>query len=155
MNTLQQNIISLNETIAGLNDSIKENELKVAEQKTVTQQANDDNVEKDNFNKAVETIKSIKTDKICSVAVDQQKLQHAIEALNDLQQHINSVNISAKEQQDKLTELENQLNTNNQKLKESKELKQSYQVQLRVELKRKEEELAALRLLLDDANDVQ
>ena len=150
METLQQNIINLNETIDGLNNSINSLEKQVDDQKKVAQQAAEDNDEKIKFNKAVEQIKELKTDKICSVAVDQQKVQRLLDALNDLQQHINSVNISAEEQQNKLNDLETKLANDKNKLNESKELKQSYQVQLRIQLKRKEEELAALRLLLDD-----
>ena len=150
METLPQNIQELNNIIKELENEIQSIESQIETQQEIANQAMKDNSEKKNFNEAVDAIKNLNTNAICSVCIQRTRLQPVIDMLIELQNYINSVNISGPKELGKLEDLEESLETKKSKLSESKALKQSYQTQLRIQLKRKEEELEALKRLLDD-----
>ena len=147
---MSENIADINSNIHSLEFSIRDLESEILTQKGLVEQAITDNEEKDKFNKAAEAIKLFNPNRLCSVLIERETVKKVFNSIDELQQIMNSNNISAVELQKHLNVLESRLDIQVARLNHYKELKRTYQEQIRAQIQRLTDELAELNRLVDD-----
>ena len=148
---LQQQLIDANGKIANLTGTVAERKNKVEQQTKVWENAKADENEKKNMIAAVYSIKQFNAERVSSVNITADDVNTLFVAIDSFMNKLNSVNVSAEEQEKILNQYKAELKQSEDELQEIKDLKTSYQIQLRVAMKKKEDELAAMRKLLEES----
>ena len=148
--SIQQQIIDVNDKIKKSTEAVLGWEQKVESQTKVWENATVDNNEKKIAVDAFEAFKQFDPKHITSVAITNDDVQKVMGVMQTFIDKLNSVKVFADEQKQTLDTYQAELKKNRDELQEHKDLKLSYQIQLRVAMKKKEEELAAMRKLLED-----
>ena len=148
MQNLTESIVKSNNVIAQLEKKVEDLSKELSTQRTVCEQALVDNGAKSSFNDAISALEKFNPKDLISVSVSQQEVIDALAKLQELRTKINKTNISVDQQNAKLSKLVEQYNEEVKQLNNEKDLRTSFQLQLKVAIEKQKQEIASAEALL-------